>query len=114
MKLRLSTTAALFALTGAAVVSHSLAQDAADIDNAIQNHICPAAKIDTRQLPNFEPCKALEPQWSKVDACQNEEQHYANLAYEYNKIYVDCHKDAASTSSAKPSGGVPGKDGRRV
>jgi hypothetical protein len=107
MKLR--SRLAVVCVLAATAVSSTFAQTAAELDSSIREHVCPANKIDTRGLPDFGPCKALEPDYMRVDRCQTQAQHYASLAYEYNRMYEACHPDAASADLANRLAGQRAK-----
>ena len=57
---------------------------------------CPPQKIDTTGMPNFSVCKPLEPQWSKVVKCQDEQLRIWYDASKSNNNYEKCHPDDTS------------------
>jgi hypothetical protein len=85
-----------------------LAQDAAQLEAAVAAHQCPDVKIGESGLPDYKSCKAFEPHWGKVDACQSEADHYWKLVQQSNKVYGECHQnDGKSAGAPPPSKGQP-------
>jgi hypothetical protein len=95
------------ALILASANSPALAIDENEIQSALQGHICPKEQIDTTHMPNFVVCKPYEPDWSKVNECQDQQTRIWHLAEKYNDFYKACHANDEHSKpfqASKPSG----------
>lgn len=83
----------------------AFAIDQREIEGALQKHECPAEAIDTRGMPNFKLCTQYEPDWTKVNECQDEQSHFWQLALKYNALYRACHLPShGAAEKDRPSG----------
>jgi len=91
---------------GVTLRSWVAAQTIDDIESALRSHICNYPKIDTTHLPDFRSCKPLEPDWWKVQDCQNRAQHYFDRVVKYNNA---CHGNDSNnkplSNESSPRGG---------
>ena len=58
-------------------------------------------------MPNFVVCKPYEPDWSKVNECQDQQTRIWHLAEKYNDFYKACHANDEHSKpfqASKPSG----------
>jgi hypothetical protein len=87
-----------FATVTCVWTTSAFAIDQNEMQAALQRHICPAQKIDTTHMPNYDIC---EPLWKTeraqfaVNECQNEQDHIWHLAEKYNDAYKACHANEA-------------------
>jgi hypothetical protein len=96
------------ALIAAVTVSFTGAASAIDLSEtksvvdcwATSNGVCkcPKEKIDETGLWDISKCSQLQPDYSKVIACQNEQMRIAKLVSDYNKIVDKCTKQSATKS----------------
>jgi hypothetical protein len=104
MRIRAAVAAALILVS---VIPPALAIDEAEIQAALQSRMCPKEPIDTTHMPDYAVCKPLEPDFMKVDQCQNQQDRIWKLALKYNELYKACHANddhGSSIQTSKPSG----------
>jgi hypothetical protein len=76
-----------------AFASTASAIDENEIRAALQNHICPTQKIDTRGLPDLKPCDRFGGDLIAANKCQDHELSVYYKILDYNKLYDACHAD---------------------